>query len=137
MRHILCLCLLLGLSSGAAGADDSKGFFCTFKIGSTHTYTKGIFRQTKASAVVLDIGAIDQVKQTAELTSGERKSALRVVRAVNAVHFLEAVGEGYLNITTIYDRDAGTTLHPAIHSRHFGVLGQPIVSQYRGTCLPK
>jgi hypothetical protein len=53
------------------------------------------------------------------------------------VHFLEAVGEGYLNLTTIYGRDVGAAFHPAIHSRHFGVLGQPIVSQYRGTCVPK
>ncbi len=34
-----------------------------------------------------------------------RKGELRVVRAVNANHFLEVVNEGFLNMTTVYDVD--------------------------------
>jgi hypothetical protein len=93
--------------------------------------------QDRGGACPREIGSINHAKQDAELVSGERRSVLRIIRAVNAVHFLEAVGEGYLNLTTIYDRDAGSMGHPAVHSRHFGLLGQPIVSQYRGTCLAK
>ena len=138
MLRIFCLALSLGLFAvRAAAADDPTGFVCSFKLGTTHTYATGQFRQAKASPVRLDIAAIDHAKQSAELISGERRTTLRVIRAVNAVHFLEAVGEGYLNLTTVYGRDAGATAHPAIHSRHFGVLGQPIVSQYRGVCQPK
>lgn len=137
MRRLLSLCLLLGGVAGPAAAEDPKGFVCTFKVGATFTYAKSRFRPAKASPVALDIAGIDHAKQSAELVSGDRKSDLRLIRAVNALHFLEAVGEGYLNLTTVYDRDAGAAVHPAIHSRHFGVLGQPIVSQYRGTCVPR
>ena len=62
---------------------------------------------------------------------------LRVMRAVNAVHFLEVVTEGFLNVTTIYDKDEAKGAYPAVHSRHFGLLGQPIVSQYEGYCEAK
>ena len=36
----------------------------------------------------------------------------------------------------VYDLDQARKAHPAVHSRHFGLLGQPIVSQYRGFCVP-
>ena len=136
-RVIVVSALLAASAIPAAAMDEPKGYTCTFKVGAAHAHAKGRFKPTKAGPVTLDIGGISYTKQEAELVSGERRSVLRIIRAVNAVHFLEAVGEGYLNLTTIYDRDPGSTAHPAVHSRHFGLLGQPIVSQYRGTCLAK
>jgi hypothetical protein len=59
------------------------------------------------------------------------------VQAVNATHFLEVVTEGYLNITTIYDKDEASGKYPAVHSRHLGILGQPVVTQYQGFCEGK
>jgi len=47
------------------------------------------------------------------------------------------VTEGFLNVTTIYDKDEAKGAYPAVHSRHFGLLGQPIVSQYEGYCEAK
>jgi hypothetical protein len=61
-----------------------------------------------------------------------------VVQAVNATHFLEVATEGFLNITTIYDKDETKGgAYPAVHSRHFGIVGQPIVTQYQGFCEAK
>jgi hypothetical protein len=137
-RYVVGVAVLLAFASPAsASTEDAKGYTCTFKIGAAYAQTKGRFKQTKAGPVTLDIAGVNHAKQEAELVSGERRAVLRIIRAVNAVHFLEAVGEGYLNLTTIYDRDAGAATHSAVHSRHFGVLGQPIVSQYRGTCVAK
>ena len=118
-------------------AEDPKGFICTFKAGSAVTYDKGRFKPAKASPVTLDIVELQPAQQSAVLVSGERRTPLRVIRAVSALHVLEVVGEGYINFTTIYEPDAGSKLHPAAHARHFGVLGQPIVSNYRGSCVPK
>ncbi len=59
------------------------------------------------------------------------------MRAINANHFIEAVNEGFLNLTTIYDKDPATGLYPAVHSRHFGILGQPVFGQYTGSCRPE
>ena len=40
------------------------------------------------------------------MTDGrEKPGALKIVRAINANHFLEVVNEGFLNLTTIYDKD--------------------------------
>jgi len=59
------------------------------------------------------------------------------VQAVNAMHFLEVVTEGFLHITTIYDKDEARGAYPAVHSRHFGLLGQPIVTQFQGFARPR
>jgi hypothetical protein len=53
------------------------------------------------------------------------------------MHFLEAANEGFLNLTTIYDKDEAEGAYPAVHSRHFAILGQPVVTQYQGFCEAK
>ena len=60
-----------------------------------------------------------------------------LVRALNANSFLEVANEGFLNLTTVYDRDATSGTYPAVHSRHFGIIGQPVFGQYAGTCKAK
>lgn len=125
-----CLCFL----SGAAVASEPKALSCSFKAGRAHTFEKGRFKPAKASALKIEIGDIDTDKQTAALKGGAAVPIVRVVRAVNALHFIEIVGEGYMNITTVYDAEAAGKPMPAVHSRHFGVLGQPVVSHYTGMC---
>ena len=60
-----------------------------------------------------------------------------MVRALNANHYLEVAQEGFLNVTTVYDLDPATNSRPAIHSRHLGLLGQPIFAQYAGFCTAR
>ena len=88
----------------------------------------------KASPLAFGIAAIDAQAQTAELKTRGGTGHLRIVQAVNAMHFLEVVREGFLHITTIYDKDEGKGAYPAVHSRHFGLFGQPLVTQYQGFC---
>lgn len=120
--------------TGAAGAAEPKALSCTFASGRAHTFERGRFKPTKASPLKMEIADIDADRQTAALKGGSAVPVLRVVRAVNALHFIEIVGEGYMNITTVYDAEAAGKPMPAVHSRHFGVLGQPVVSHYVGTC---
>jgi hypothetical protein len=133
------LVLLTGAAS--ARADEPTAFTCTFKAGTTLTYikAKSTFRKVAAKPLKFDVDAIDLPGQKAELTTStsKGKGPLRIVRALNANHFLEVVGEGFLNITTIYDRDAKLGAHPAVHSRHFGLFGEPVVAQYMGNCKAK
>ena len=58
---------------------------------------------------------------------GQHKpGTLKIVRAINANHFLEVVNEGFLNLTTIYDKDAakrqlpGRALAPLRRARPAG-----------------
>ena len=123
---------------GPAGADEPKAFACSFTAGVTHSYDKGQFTAEKAAPLAFGIAGIDHHTPDRGLQDRERHRALRVVQAVNATHFLEVATEGFLNITTIYDKDeAKGGAHPAVHSRHFGILGQPIVTQYQGFCEAK
>lgn len=87
---------------------------------------------------VVQIASIDLDKQTASLIIGGKTSnALKAVRALNANTFIEVANEGFLYLTTIYDRDPTTGNYPAVHSRHFGLFGQPMFAQYEGHCTAK
>ena len=58
--------------------------------------------------MTFEIADIDLDRQSARLvTDGRDKPGpLKIVRAINANHFLEVVNEGFLNLTTVYDKDA-------------------------------
>ncbi len=109
---------------------------CTFATGTSVSYGDGGFASKVASPLAFSITKIDLDGQSAALTAGDgtQTVAVRIIRAVNANHFLEVVNEGFLNLTTVYDKDPKTGLHPAVHSRHLGLLGQPVFGQYTGTC---
>ena len=137
IRLISTAILLATAGAPVQAADPAAGFACTFKIGSTLAYDKSKFRRAVAKPIAFEIANVDLDGQKAELVTTGGRGPLRIVRALNANHYLEIVGEGFLNITTIYDRDAKAGNHPAVHSRHFGLFGEPVVAQYQGSCLPK
>jgi hypothetical protein len=125
------------LALAPAAAADPAGFVCTFQQGTAHAYEKGQFAAEKVAPLSFGISAVNGAAQTAELRTERGTAALRLVQAVNATHFLEVVTEGYLNITTIYDKDEASGKYPAVHSRHLAILGQPVVTQYQGFCEGK
>ncbi len=91
----------------------------------------------KGAPLAFGIAAINAQAQTADLKTERGTGTLKIVHAVNATHFLEVVTEGWLHITTIFDKDDAKGDYPAVHSRHFGLFGQPIVTQYQGFCAAK
>lgn len=135
--------LLAACAAGAAPAmaEDAvspAAYACTFAKGNSWSFDGGAYKSASPSPLSFDITAIDLEKQTADLMIDQKPAGkLRVVRALNANSFLEVANEGFLNLTTVYDRDAASGTYPAVHSRHFGVLGQPVFAQYAGTCTGK
>lgn len=116
-----------------------KVLACSFERGTTTSYARGEFQQSMAERLAFEISNVNLDAQTARLATGGsgNQIALKIVRALNAHHFLEVVNEGFLNLTTVYDRDPAKGAWPAVHSRHFGLLGQPMVAHYQGFCLAK
>lgn len=132
---ILAAVLLLAGTTLSRAETSPTGYVCTFRSGSALTYAKGVYRAKPAKPLALSITEIDLDNQRAVLVvDGGGKGSLRAVRAINAAHFLEAATEGYLNVTTVYDYDPRRKAHPAVHSRHFGLFGEPVVAQYTGFC---
>lgn len=130
--------LMMGTAPATAQDADTAParLVCTFSVGTSVSYGDGAFATKSAAPLSFSITKIDLEGQSAALTAGEGQepASLRIVRAVNANHFLEVVNEGFLNLTTVYDIDPKTGLHPAVHSRHLGLVGQPVFGQYTGTC---
>ncbi len=118
--------------------DLPKHFVCDFGQGYSWTYDAGKYQAAPPADLSFEIGSIDLDHQTASLIlEGKPANGLKIMRAINANHFIEVVNEGFLNLTTIYDREAATGKYPAVHSRHFGLFGQPVFAQYAGSCVPK
>lgn len=130
--------LLGAAASRGEDAADITAFSCRFETGYSWTYDNGKFQSNPPSPLTFDIRDINLDAQSAKLViDGKPGGNLRIVRALNANHFLEVANEGFLNLTTIYDLDAKAGASPAVHSRHFGLLGQPFFAQYAGLCTPK
>ena len=145
-RYVAAFAAILAASSASfAGADEradtpdrppAARLACVFENGTATAYEGGTFVAKPASTLSFEISAIDLEGQTASLRSGPDQPPLqvRIVRAINANHYLEVVNEGFLNLTTIYDKDSTQGVFPAVHSRHLGLLGQPFFAQYTGAC---
>lgn len=135
----LLICCLTGAPAIAFAAEEAIGpFACTFNQGANWSYDAGKFQSTPPATLAFEIDQIDVDGQKARLIiNGQPTGALRVIRALNANHYLEVANEGFLNLTTIYDLDPSAGTYPAVHSRHFGILGQPVFAQYAGTCVVK
>jgi hypothetical protein len=119
----------------ARAEDWPRALACTFDRGTSAELTAGAFKDTPAAPLAFEVRDIDIEAQSAALAGkpGAPAGPLRVVRAINANHFIEVLNEGFLGLTTIYDKGPGGT-YPAVHSRHIGVVGQPVVAQYTGSC---
>jgi hypothetical protein len=127
----------VSMTAGAAADEFPATLSCSFSAGTAGSYEAGEFASKAPHPLSFRITAIDLDKQTALLIAdggGAEGKKVSIVRAINANHFLEAVNEGFLNLTTVYDKDAATGKYPAVHSRHFGLLGQPVFGQYTGFC---
>ncbi|MGQ0457505.1 MAG: hypothetical protein ACT4OU_10635 [Hyphomicrobium sp.] len=133
------ICMLAGAPTFVLAAEEAIGpFACKFDQGASWTYDAGKFQSTPPATLGFEIDQIDLEGQKARLIiDGQPTGALRVIRALNANHYLEVANEGFLNLTTIYDLDPGARSYPAVHSRHFGILGQPVFAQYAGSCIVK
>ena len=133
----LSLAVLVCAQAGAQ--DEPKGFDCVFETGTSLTYAKGAFATKPPEPLKFAITDVDLDGQSARLGTdvNGKSGSLKIVRAINANHYLEVVNEGFLNLTTVYDKDPTTGKHPAVHSRHFGVIGEPVVAQYAGFCTAK
>ncbi|MGE0022091.1 MAG: hypothetical protein AB7S70_00480 [Hyphomicrobium sp.] len=126
----------LSISLAAAADDNPKNLSCSFADGASWSYDAGAFHSKPPAPLAFTIENIDLEKQTATLKAapGAVAGKVSVVRAINANHFLEVVNEGFLNLTTVYDKDETTGKHPAVHSRHLGIVGSPVFGQYTGFC---
>lgn len=127
---------LAALATPLSAEEAPAKLVCRFETGHVWSYEAGKFSNSAPSPLMFEIDNIDLEGQSAKLIiEGKEAGKLRIVRALNANHFLEVANEGFLNLTTIYDADPATPgVQPAVHSRHFGLLGQPMFAQYAGTC---
>lgn len=143
-RHLPAVVTMAAVVLSAIGspaiAELPAALTCSFGDGGAWAFEKGKFASKPVEKLAIVIRDIDRNQMLAKLEraadQGGGGSPLRMVQASDAYHFIEVGVEGFLNLTTVYERPDGQTgeTFPAVHSRHVAVLGEPLVSQYRGAC---
>ena len=132
------LTTLLALAGTARASDQPypSVLSCEFSGGNATSFSSGAFSTKPPSPLQIVITDINLDTQSAKVVTGGAGTMgqLRIIRALNAVHFLEVLNEGFLALTTVYDKDEATGNFPAVQSRHFGVLGEPLIAQHTGFC---
>jgi hypothetical protein len=128
------LILALSLMGPPARAGEGETFVCTFGDGDAFSFEEMGFAHASVKPLDLRISGVVPGADKAELKTDAGTAPLKVVQALGARHFLEVAVEGYLVITTIYERAGADGAFAAVHSRHLAVIGEPFVAQYRGTC---
>ena len=136
---IFALAVAIGWAGRVPAQDATlpKGLNCAFETGNVYEMKEGKFTPKPAGAYGFEIVDIDLTTGIAMLKGKDAPSPLKIVRAIGAHHFIEVSSEGFLNLTTVYDPQQGSDRYPAAHSRHFGVLGEPLISQFAGSCAAK
>jgi hypothetical protein len=136
---VLFLAGLTLIAAPALAGDEPDAFVCSFKSGVSWSFDRGKYSEKPPAALTLEFDNIDLEQQRATLKAGanSQPGAVAIARAIGANHFLEVATEGFWNITTIYEKDAAAGVYPAVHSRHLGLAGSPVFSQYAGTCTAK
>lgn len=142
MKRAFFACILTSaalLAPGVAAADGPTALSCTFESGASWSFKDGKFSSVAPATLAFDLENIDLDGQRATLRASPtaEPGTVAIARAIGASHFLEVATEGFWYITTIYEKDAKAGVFPAVHSRHFGLEGQPVFSQYAGTCKEK
>lgn len=114
----------------------AKSLKCTFGPGTFGDWDGGEFtlvRDIYGQSVNYD--AIDLKKGTARVIGPTGASDLVVTYGTYGLTFTESFVTG-IAITTVFpEYKKGTKDFIAVLSRHVGVIGSPLPSQYHGTCV--
>lgn len=126
----------LALIGFAVVADTSRAsgdtvYACSFDGGAAWQVADKAFAADTPSPLSFKITRTSPRAKIAELTTKTGRTDVKVVAAIDATHFIEVTVAGYLTLTTLYGDGARV---PAVHSRHLGIVGQPVGGQLQGFC---
>ncbi|MGI9406675.1 MAG: hypothetical protein ACR2O4_09920 [Hyphomicrobiaceae bacterium] len=136
MRSIVLGLFAVSLWAQTAAAGEAH-YACAFDSGASWNFENGKFGSDATAPLTFTIEKINRSSQKAELATKTGRSDLKMVAAIDAMHFIEVTVSGYLNLTTIYGDSGDGSAVPAVHSRHLGIVGQPLGGQMTGFCTKK
>lgn len=131
--------VLLASSTAASHAQEKLSFRCTFGPGASANWDSGSVSINKGTFgqpnVVSIYDAIDLKSKTGRHIGGAGASDVVVLTNPDAITLFEQTNSGNLVFTTIFRaRSQQNGEHIAVMSRHVSIMGDPLPSQYHGTC---
>jgi hypothetical protein len=125
---------LFAILGTAAFATEPKAFVCKFTQGASARYDKAEWSvKVLNEKLELTFAGLNSQQGKAQLIGNAGASDLRYWKGAWTWNFVEVTDTGNVMTTTVFDTSNGKDF-PAVHSRHTSVVGEPLPSQYRGTC---
>ena len=118
--------------------DKLTNLSCEFPITSVNDWSddapEPVIKKEQKFAFRLE--SIDTAKGTAKMVATAGAAGLIVIPTPEALHFMETMPSGNLNITTVFSSKTKDGKFKAVHSRHMQI-GDPLPSQAYGFCRSK
>ncbi|MEL6288063.1 MAG: hypothetical protein AAFQ42_07760 [Pseudomonadota bacterium] len=137
VRAVLGFGAIAGVLGGGAAlaamstSEQSASYACAFEKGAAWQVADQRFSDDRFSPLSFELSRDQGGSDTAQLSTRDGKTDVKVVRAIGATHYIEVTVAGYLTLTTLYGEGDRV---PAVHSRHLGIVGQPVGGQLHGFC---
>jgi hypothetical protein len=137
LRLFGALYLVICCSSEVMAQSFPRALVCSFSTVFISQFEGDWTTKSQQEKFDLTIAAIDVKNSTAQLLGSQGASDIAAFAGLDILNFLEITGVGNQTLTTVFLGKRRNDAHPAIHSRHMSILGTPVVSHFRGYCVPK
>jgi hypothetical protein len=113
----------------------SRSLKCTYTLAS-NTRWKGRGVQVKSvnEGMIVSFDSINYEHRTATVRRNQLTSDVQVLPTASGISFLELTPSGSVIITTVFPAFADDEKFTAVMSRHVLMMGDPVPSQWHGTC---
>jgi hypothetical protein len=84
--------------------------------------------------MIVSFDSINYERRTAKMIGNQLISDVQVLPTASGISFLELTPSGDVILTTVFPANAGDKKFSAVMSRHISMMGDPVPSQWHGTC---
>jgi hypothetical protein len=117
--------------------DAPKALLCQFPQGVLSNFEKIWSSKSLSENFQLIIAAIDRAGGKAQLIGNAGAADLIVVDGGTVLNFLEITPTGNSTLTSVFLKRTPDDKFPAVHARHMSMIGNAVVSNYRGLCTAR
>jgi hypothetical protein len=131
---ILFTVLITAISTNSYS--QTQSFRCNFSDGISTNWDSGkpsLTKDARMAEMVFD--QLDTQKGSGRLIGNAGVENIQTLSGDKSIHIIEITPTRNMNITTIFAPvKKNPNLHPAVHSRHINLMGEPLTSQFVGLC---
>ena len=130
-----CLLVVSSIALAQEAPRTPAVFECDFNRSFTSIYDQVDFSgESRTEDFKLTFASVDVASGTAQLIGNAGAASVILLQATGGLNSIERTEIGNINRTTVFTRVAEDGRFLSAHSRHVAIDGDPVISQYFGSC---